>query len=584
MKLNLFNKFIVAFISVGLIPVLFISTYSAYLFQRETHFILEDNYKATAYYAARNLDSMIEKYNTISKLLYSYSAASSGIIRRTDGLGFAEILKSEAESESSKLKRSNDIVSFLHLIRNSDHHIANVIFLENQPETAGKIPYTMGYNNRPLVDPEKFFSLVRNENVRPNQLLIVPTHQDDYFQKRPADVFTIGRNYFDLSYPLGYEPVLGTLFMDIDTGAIDDIFNKLGLYTDNEILILDMDDNVIYSNGVTLKRYFEITEPCGPALWQVIIRIDYLRAIHNIANLIRLIYVIVIAVLFILLALSVLYSNVFTRPILAILRGMKQVEEGKFSINLQIKGQDEIRLLADGFMQMTSKLENYIRTSLLSKLRLREAELSALRARIKPHFLYNSLEIIRMNAIAHDDESTSNLSYHLAEFMHALLETDGNEVPLRHELDLLRNYLTFIDIRYEGRIAWTIDSGPALEEAKVLSLMIQPVVENAIIHGISPKGEGRVYISIAAENENLIIRVMDDGAGMDIKVIEKLNSILRAGYDESEMAHNGDSIGLKNVHDRLRSSYGDPYGISIESIPGKTVIAMLLPLRFFGGV
>ena len=584
MKINLFNRFIIAFISVGLIPILFISTYSAYLFQRETRLILEDNYRATAFYAARNLDSLIEKYNTITKLLYSYSAASSGIIRRIDGLGFAEILKSPVDSHSAGVIRHNDIINFLHLIYTSDHYITNVIFIENNPNLSDNVFYTFGHNNRPFVDREKFIPLTNRVSERVNQLFVIPTHQDDYFQKRPVDVFTIGRNYIDLSYPLGSEPVLGTLYMDINVQVIGGIFNQLGLYGYNEIRIMDADDNVIYSNDVYTRNYLEITESCSLSGWRVNIRIDMDRITRNIMNLIRLLYIIVIAVLLILLVLSIVYSNVFSRPIKAILRGMKQVEEGNFNIQLHIKGQDEIKLLADGFMQMTTKLENYIQTSILSKLRLKEAELSALRARIKPHFIYNSLEIIRMNAIANNDESTADLTFHLAEFMHTLIEPGHNEVHLSKELNLLKSYLAFIDIRYEHKIMWKINVKEELLRVRVLSLMIQPVVENAIIHGIIPKGKGIIDINIFTEEDVLVITISDNGVGMDEILKERLTTQLESVSQETEAKQEVESIGLKNVHDRLHYTYGNSYGVSIESNPGEgTVITMTLPFKLYGG-
>jgi two-component system sensor histidine kinase YesM len=418
----------------------------------------------------------------------------------------------------------------------------------------------------------------RQEKV--NQLLVITTHQDDYFQKRPSDVFSIGRNYIDLSYPLGVDRVLGTLYINVEIKAIDDIFSHLGLYQYNGIRILDAADNLIYTNGVIPKNSIEITELCGLSEWRVFIDIDYQQASQNIINMVWFIYIIVIVVLLILLALSIIYSNVFSRPVRALLRGMKQVEEGNFNIQLHVKGQDEIKLLAEGFMQMTAKIENYIQTSLLSKLRLREAELSALRARIKPHFIYNSLEIIRMNAIANDDESTAELTFHLAEFMHTLIESGNNEVPLSQELNLLRSYLAFIDIRYERRIEWKIRVDDELSETLVLSLMIQPVVENAIIHGIKPMGKGYIDINISREKDDLAIIITDDGIGMDEETKEKLNVQMQSVSHETEAKKDEDSIGLKNVHDRLRYTYGNSYGVSVKSSPGKgTEITLLLPFR-----
>jgi two-component system sensor histidine kinase YesM len=184
-----------------------------------------------------------------------------------------------------------------------------------------------------------------------------------------------------------------------------------------------------------------------------------------------------------------------------------------------------------------------------------------------------------MNAIAHDDESTAELSFLLAEFMHTLIEGRDARVPLSRELELLRGYLAFINIRYEGRILWNIDAAPELSEAPVLCLMIQPVVENAVIHGIQPAGKGRIDIRIFREHENLVIAIGDDGTGMDGEALAKLEARLGRETGGAEDAEAGDSIGLKNVHDRLRYTFGSPYGISINSAPGKgTTIVMLLPL------
>jgi two-component system sensor histidine kinase YesM len=600
-RINLFNKFIVAFISVGVLPVLFVSFYSATLFRKETYSLMEDNYRQAALYSARNLDSLIEKYNTITKMLYSYNPDNNTLLRGIGGQGLVRVLSDTAADEVEKIKQSNEIITFLYLIHTSDTYITNVVFA-----TSGGSYYAFGQNNRPFIDESDFLlSIKRNQtSVKANQLQIISTHLDSYFQKSTNQVFTIGRNYIDLSYPLGIDRVLGTLYIDISIRCIDDIFRHLDIYQKGSIAIFDSEDNLIYGNPVYYNnhingnRALEITGYCENTPWRVILTADFERVMRNMANLIRLISGIAILVLIALLVISVFYSKMFSRPVRLLLEGMKKIEEGDFKVHVKIKAHDEIGQLADGFYQMAARLEEYIQTSFIAQIRRKEAELSSLKARIKPHFLYNSLELIRMNAIVHEDESTAELAFLLAEQMRFSIEPLNETVDLSRELDMIRSYFTFVDLRYRGaaiapsiappsseqpedtynhEIAWEINCDSSLGNAQVLSLTIQPIVENAVIHGIKPKGQGHIRISVEKQGGNLIIAVRDDGMGMDENAIQKLISHLKSEYNKED--GNKDSVGLKNVHDRIRYKYGEAYGLSISGALGQGVsVIMTLPL------
>jgi two-component system sensor histidine kinase YesM len=260
---------------------------------------------------------------------------------------------------------------------------------------------------------------------------------------------------------------------------------------------------------------------------------------------------------------------------------MKQVEGGNFDVEKGIdpgRG-DEFGLLAAGFLEMTGRLKEYIRTSLLAKIRQREAELAALRSAIRPHFLYNSLEIIRMNAVANDDESTASLALMLADQMRYSLGAVRGKVTLGRELDMIRNYFAVIGLRYGGAVTWEIQvSPPDLERAQVLSLMIQPVVENAVVHGIKPKGRGHVEIRAAAQGADLAVIITDDGVGMD----EARLAEIAACIERDDFAGDGYGkkfLGLKNVHDRLRYVFGEGYGLAVTGAAGAgTRVTLRLPL------
>jgi two-component system sensor histidine kinase YesM len=580
--LSLYSKFIVAFISVGIAPVLLISFYSGYIFRKQSLSVIEDNYRQAALYGQRNIDGLLEKYNTISKMLYSYSPDNREILRGTGGLGLANLLK-KSGGDQDELKRYNDIISFLYLIYSSDSYINNIIFVEPDGRC-----YAYGRNNRPLTDTEHFLklaSLYKKEEV--NKLEIIPTHRDNYFLGSDREVFTLRRNYLDISYPLGVYRILGTLYIEVDTAVFDVVWRPLEVYHNAEILITDEDDNLIYANPVYLDdgakpegRSFEIVSPCTLAPWQLVFRLNYNKIMGGIVQTLRLISIIVTLVLTALLILSVFYSRLFVNPVRALLVCMKKVEEGHFNLDVRVKARDEIGQLAAGFYEMTEKLRIYIETSFIAQIRRKEAELSSLKARIKPHFLYNSLEIIRMNAVAHEDTLTADLVLHLAQQMKASMEQPDETVSLSRELDLVRGYFAFIDLRYDHAITLRIQCDPVMEDAEVLSLLIQPVVENAVIHGLKPKGAGQVCIRVHIEQNNLIIIVEDNGIGMDGALVTELTGLLNNEYRSDRKYQKDDSIGLKNVHDRLRYKYGEFYGVSIKSTLGSgSAIQLTLPLK-----
>jgi two-component system sensor histidine kinase YesM len=524
----------------------------------------------------------VEKYNTISKMLYTYSPGSEGILRDTGGLGFANVLKSRGNGGPEGLKRHNDIISFLYLVHSSDPYISNVIFIEND----GTI-YAYGRNNRPLTNRDAFLELISPyQGGEENRLGFIPTHRDSYFLGSYRDVFTLRRNYLDISHPLGLYRVLGTLYIEVDASVFDAAWRPFESYRKAEIFIADREGNPIYGNPVywaeresSKNRFLEISSPCGLAPWELVFRINYREVTSSAAELLRLIFISVTLILTTLLVLSVFYSRYFANPVKAILAGMKKVEKGCFDLEFKVKARDEIGELAAGFYEMAEKLRAYIETSLIARIHQKEAELSSLKARIKPHFLYNSLEIIRMNAIANDDSSTADLVIHLAQQMRASIDRRDETVPLSRELDLVRGYFVFINLRYDHKVLLEIQVDPALEKVQVLSLLIQPVAENAVIHGIIPKGTGRVSIRIGTEEDCLLITVKDDGAGMDAATLRNLTNLLKNEY-HAEEGRQYDSIGLKNVHDRLRYKFGESYGVSIRSTPGLgSTVTLTMPLK-----
>jgi two-component system sensor histidine kinase YesM len=580
---NLFTKLNVAFISTGLLPVLLISMYLSQRFQTGTFGMMQDNYGQIVAYGVQNIDNMIERYNDISKTLYSYNPESGLTSAASDGAGLARILKSGKHGELEQLKRKKDILAFIQLVCKSDSYIRSVAFIERDGSC-----HVYVRSNRYLASNALMIERYRHENAleSKNKLFVIPTHSDNYYSGGSHQVFSVGRNYIDLSMGVASAEILGTLYIDVDIGAIDNLFSGMEIYQAAEILVMDKDGNLTYAN----RRYYsvhedtskrmgdmiEIGETCKNANWKLSLFVDYRHATKEITNLVRVIYIAVAVLLLALLSLSFFYSGVFSQPARNILQGMRQVEAGNFRTHVSVRKHDEMGWLADGFNYMTKQLDEYNQTSLLSQIKWKEAELIALRAQINPHFLYNNLEIIRMNAVANDDESTAELASLLAEQMRCTLGRIGETVSLKRELEITKSYFRFIDIRFDGGIAFELTLGNNLTDVQVPGLMIQPVVENAVVHGLKPKGSGHVGVSIERHGNDLVIRVMDDGIGMSEETVKGI--IDRLDSDETNGAESN-SLGLKNVHDRLRLKFGAPYGISVNSqLQIGTSVTVTMPL------
>ena len=584
--ISLFWKFVVAFISVGLLPILFIGIYSGSQFRQRTYSMMSDSYHQITIYSVQNLENMVEKYNNITKLLYSYNPEHVSI-RVVDGLGLARMLANNG-NEVEILRKRSSINAFLRVVNASDNFIRNTSFIE---EDGTVHYYARGGQN--LTNRYRLIEVLdhNNSHSRTNQLILIPTHTDNYFRGNDNNVFTVGRNYLNLARAVGEENILGTLYMDVDIRAIDDIFKQMEIYQTSEIIVTDEFDRIIYANPThylwqeqnfsphpdNLIELYERSDSMG---WQVLIRSDYGSAMGRIVDLINLIYILVAGVLIALLVISILYSRAFLKPIHAVLLGMKQVEAGNFDADIQVKTKDEMGQLAEGFNSMSSQLKEHIETVYLTQLRRKEAELGALKMQINPHYLYNSLEIIQMNAIANDDESTADLVLLLADQMRYSLGRIGEIAQLSREFEILRSYFAFIDIRYDNRIKWEISEDEDLKESQVLSLIIQPIVENAVIHGLKPKGGGHLHISTERRGNDMAITIMDNGVGIDEEKVTSMMEQLERDDNWNQQWTDTDSIGLKNVHDRLRYKYGKPYGVTVSSqLQIGTSVTLLLPIN-----
>ena len=260
-----------------------------------------------------------------------------------------------------------------------------------------------------------------------------------------------------------------------------------------------------------------------------------------------------------------------TGPIGALSTKAQQFGEGHFDAAPVETHITELQTLDNGFDEMAQRIQTLLSSRIEDQRSLHRAELELLQAQINPHFLYNTLDSIAILAESQREEDVVNMVTSLSSFFRNSLNKGEDIISLEAECTQVKSYLEIQQIRYSDILQYEICMPEALMDCRVPKLILQPLVENALYHGIkSRRGMGKITVTGKAEGTDILLQVMDNGAGMD----EEQVKILQAGIYEDR--HTG--LGLVNVHKRIRLYCGEPYGLLFESEPGKgSVVSIRLP-------
>jgi two-component system sensor histidine kinase YesM len=273
------------------------------------------------------------------------------------------------------------------------------------------------------------------------------------------------------------------------------------------------------------------------------------------------------------LLLAFFVSSSGTRRIQDLIRQMGRVVQGDFAVQLHPGNRDEIGELTRSFNYMITRIERLVEDKYRLGQEVKSLELKALQAQINPHFLYNTLDLVNWMSVRYKAHEIGTLVNALSRFYKLSLSRGEDTVSLREELEHVRTYVQIQNMRYGDNIELRIDVTEALLGCPILKLVMQPLVENCIFHGILPKNEeaGRIRITGELLEGCLFLHVQDDGVGMSEQRISEVLSGSATTQD-----HHG--YGVRNIHERLRLSYGDGFGLSYRSEPMKgTTVTIKIP-------
>ena len=274
------------------------------------------------------------------------------------------------------------------------------------------------------------------------------------------------------------------------------------------------------------------------------------------------------------LGITILLSNIFYKPLEKLVSAMQMIENRNLDVRIDDKRADEYQRVYKGFNDMVSELKRLIKDLTNEKILKKEAEIKLLQAQINPHFLYNTLESIHSIAKIKKVEEIALMVSALSKFYRISLSGGKDIVTLKEAVELVKDYLTIQNIRFKGKISYYFDISDELMRYRVPKLILQPIVENSIYHGIErSKGNGILNIYGMLDKSNLNLVVEDNGVGIEKESLEELQRSI-----EDDSFENSKNFALKNLNQQIKLKYGPNYGLSIKSEYGKgTCVTIRLP-------
>lgn len=284
---------------------------------------------------------------------------------------------------------------------------------------------------------------------------------------------------------------------------------------------------------------------------------------------------ITIACFMVAVLLAYLFSFSILAPLTRLRTAMNQVQKGNLSVSIQESYKDEIGEVSQNFNHMLLEINRLMENITKQETQKRQAELKALQAQINPHFLSNALNSVVFLAKAQNAYNIENLTTSLIHLFHMTMGKGDDLITIREEIEYIRNYINIQEYRYLNKFKINYAIEPDILECKIPRLLLQPVVENALIHGIGPMdGQGMVVVKGFFSGNDIKLVITDNGVG--IPELE-LEAILQADFQKHSLRVNG--LGIANVAERIKMYFGSPYGLTIESAPGLyTTVEIILPV------
>lgn len=314
--------------------------------------------------------------------------------------------------------------------------------------------------------------------------------------------------------------------------------------------------------------------------WMLIKEIPMKLFNQDVMSLQKIVLIVFVLSLLLIVLLTLYWTNLILLPLKELAGKMQKLERGNLGVLINRFPKNEIGLLGRHFNRMSLSISELVEQNEKTERKKRESEVKALQAQITPHFLHNTLNSIKWMAIVSNTRNISDSITALGKMLHLFYKDTSLFCSVQDEIEYIVHYVKMMNMRYGEGIKLEIDMPETVGQLSILKLILQPIVENAFLHGFEQKHfKGLIRIVVHVNEEELHIRVTDDGTGMSAERLEQIRRSMHASSGDPGV---GDSIGLSNTNTRIQLHYGTEYGMDIESEFGSgTVVLLRIPYRAF---
>lgn len=591
-----FKIFVIIFIAI-IIPMILVSSI---LYKRSEQAITGQMSKvaiSSINFAINNIDSSLDTVTGMSDL----------ILTDNNLISTAKIKYNIRDDEKiQKYAVIRDLLSFF------------IARIKTQNMLAGIDSFYLYLTNQnALIDSKTtYYDNINEKNVDFVQKVKSEENKDSWFVSTAVDYYTLNK----IETRLGQDKLvtynkalkdengntIAVLAVNVSENFLSEYYNKIQKGIPGDFVIIDKNEDIVaYSDknitGNKIDKYAELSSRINKlnnengsfflkidnqdqfvvysvsnyTKWRYIVIIPATEILGKVYEVQKFLFIIISITAMLIFAITFLLANNFYKPIEKLVYAMQKIENRNLDVRIDDKRRDEYQKVYKGFNDMVSELKSLIKDLTNEKILKKEAEIKLLQAQINPHFLYNTLDSIYSIARINKVDEISQMVSALSKFFRISLSGGKDTVTLREAIDLIISYLTIQNIRFKGKISFDVSVPDELIQCKVPKLILQPIVENSIYHGIERrKDAGKLNVSAQAKGEVLELYVEDNGVGIEENELNELrNSIESENFEDSK------NFALKNLNRQLKLRYGHEYGVRIESKLGiGTCVTVTLPI------
>ncbi|MDF2614351.1 MAG: multi-sensor signal transduction histidine kinase [Clostridia bacterium] len=577
------NRILVFFLAIFFIPIITLGLFSNAVYSHS----IEQNANEYTAQMINQIQSNIEYYlQSVDNVMYYISQSQDVVNYLSDNSTANDNVPLEIRTREllSVYAQTSPEISGILIVNSRDKYLSNELVKKNRD---------------PLLNEEWYIEAVNHPDVTQYTSKPIGRNISAYSEYSADEVISISRT---MRHPKT-NAITGVILIDMKLNKFEEIIKNNNIGQKGFFYILDKNNDIVYApvnpiiyrinnewfkskSDILIKainnEIFEIMgETSLKTGWRTIGVFSIEEILEDVLNM-QTFAMIISGITFVLaIALAIIFTNSVVTPIKELTALMKRAEQGDLEVEFEdSKYKDEFGVLGHSFNHMIKEIKQLIEMVYTEQRNKRNADIKILQAQIKPHFLYNTLDTIQWMASDYGAKDIVQIVGALTKLFRIALSKGKDVITVGQEIDHIKSYMIIQKARYEDKLDYTIEYDETLLDKTILKLTTQPIVENAIYHGIKQKrGTGNVKIEFLKADNNMIVKVSDNGAGMDEHKLNEIQTMFMNENIRSVTSENGSGYGICNVHTRIRMTYGNGYGLQFFSkVNEGTVAQITLPL------